>query len=889
MATTTLRPSADSYKNNVLFSTGAVMFSLLDDSPDDDATYIRVPPLIYSTQAYAVLNWPDTVTLAANQRIRAVRLRCRARLHLFSNGYAASVAMALRDGRNGKRDFAEKFTTGSTVAGPFTGTWRTAPPKSWGQSTWTAYILSLTQSDIIWYRAATGGSAATGEQLRVSELYMDVDIRDQAVVSAVTVAGNTTTTRPTVTWTYTPNADLDLQVAYRLKIFSSAQYGITGFNPETSPSTWDSGEVSGNSTTATVGKDLLNGATYKAYVKAAASFNGTRWFSAWDLSSSFAMGLQSLTLPTLLVTPDTTVPWLRNVITINHNLNLLTLDESSAEATVGTWQNIGNTTVARSLAQQASGLASISLTATAAADMNVKTADAGYRVEAGVSYTFLAQFRANTTARSCQIGYAFYDRTGTIIGASTFSGSVTDSNANFNAQATVTVVAPANAVTVSLRAKVIAPAAGEVHYMDKISVSTSASTTWASGGYLGTAYALVEVCRASQAPRNLVTAQVAQGGDVLRTADGFFPSGTFSRAMYDMQQRNRGEGSIRWELLDASNTKLYIGYPATAFPNSEQVYALPVVPGRTYTVGVWAKASASTTSQLNLQCLDKDGGSIGGATSGGSISITTSWQLFTATVTPAAGAVWVRPHLDNSSSVVDRNVWVNQVVMQVGSSVDTSPAPPSQAVIDWEPVRGADTGQLIPSSDPGDGISVLMDNEVPPGHTLFYRARLIVPETTAYPALSSDVTPYVATMMDPPGQGIWVLRDPEVANATVRCRAVSLSESRHEESGVAYPARRYRWGDDSQRAVVVSDFIGGTDGELEMWVDAEEEWTLLDTLLATQRVLWLIFPDFGAKYVRLTQDRSWSRESERSTGGAGITINWRRKIKVSYVETARPV
>ena len=182
-----------------------------------------------------------------------------------------------------------------------------------------------------------------------------------------------------------------------------------------------------------------------------------------------------------------------------------------------------------------------------------------------------------------------------------------------------------------------------------------------------------------------------------------------------------------------------------------------------------------------------------------------------------------------------------------------------------------------------------MDNEVPPGHTLFYRARLIVPETTAYPALSSDVTPYVATMMDPPGQGIWVLRDPEVANATVRCRAVSLSESRHEESGVAYPARRYRWGDDSQRAVVVSDFIGGTDGELEMWVDAEEEWTLLDTLLATQRVLWLIFPDFGAKYVRLTQDRSWSRESERSTGGAGITINWRRKIKVSYVETARPV
>ena len=77
MTTTVLRPSADSYRSNVTLSTGSTMFSLVDDSPDDDATYFRAPPLIYSTQAYAVLNWPDTVTLTATAARNSLPARLR--------------------------------------------------------------------------------------------------------------------------------------------------------------------------------------------------------------------------------------------------------------------------------------------------------------------------------------------------------------------------------------------------------------------------------------------------------------------------------------------------------------------------------------------------------------------------------------------------------------------------------------------------------------------------------------------------------------------------------------------------------------------------------------------------------------------------------------------
>ena len=882
MTTTVLRPSADSYRSNVTLSTGSTMFSLVDDSPDDDATYFRAPPLIYSTQAYAVLNWPDTVTLTATQRIRAVRLRSRLRLHAFSNGYGAKVAYALRDGRNGKRGPQEEFFTGSTVAREFAGTWQTKPPPSWGQTTWTAYILTLTQSDVIWYRAA----GSTGEQLRVSELYMDVDIRDQPVVSAVTAAGYTTSTRPTVSWTYTPDADNDLEIAYQVKVFSSTQYGLAGFNPDTSLSTWDSGQVSGNSVAATVGKDLLNGATYKIYVRAAASFNGSRWWSAWDLTSAFTVGLTSFSAPTLTVVGDNTVPWLRNVLTLVGNQNMLTDDEASMETTIGTWQNIGNATVVRSNTFAAYGAWSLRLTSVAGGDMTVKTADAGYRVEGGVSYTFLAQFRTAVSARSCQVGVAWYDRTGAIIGAAAFGSSVTDSSANFNAQATLTAAAPANAVWASMRARVLATgAASEVHYIDKVSMSPSSSTTWMPGGYLGTAYTLVERMVATSTQRNMAPAQLASGGDLYRTADGFQASGSLSRTAYDRSTRYQGEGCIRWEVLDTTS-KLYVGYPSAAIANADQPYAIPAVSGRQVTFGLRAKASATFSSQLNLQCLDKDGANVGAATNGGGISITTSFQSFTATITPGAGTVYVRPHLDNTASVVDVAVFVDWCVYQLGATVDATPAPAGPNLPAWEPVRGADSGELVVPSDPGDQVITLFDNEVPPGCVVYYRARSIVDETTLAPALSSDLTPYVSTMLDPPGQGIWVLRDPEVATNTIRVHTVNMSESIHEEAGVAYPARPFTWDGQSQRAVVNSDFIGGHDGSMEIWCDSEEEWTMLKRLLSTQRTLWLIFPTGGGRWVRLLGDRTWTRESPRTM--TGTVSYWRRPITVPFVEHDRP-
>jgi hypothetical protein len=77
----------------------------------------------------------------------------------------------------------------------------------------------------------------------------------------------TTTARPTITWTFA--GDGLAQNRFQVKIFTAAQYGIGGFDPETSPNTVDSGvQVStSNSWTCTV--NLPNSTTYRAYVKCA--------------------------------------------------------------------------------------------------------------------------------------------------------------------------------------------------------------------------------------------------------------------------------------------------------------------------------------------------------------------------------------------------------------------------------------------------------------------------------------------------------------------------------------------------------------------------------------------------------------------------------------------
>lgn len=120
--------------------------------------------------------------------------------------------------------------------------------------------------------------------IRITEVLVNITYNERPTVSAVLPSTVTTTTRPTITWTYT-DPDGDLQERARVKIFSSAEYGAGGFDPETSAATYDSGVLYQPTTSHRIDEDLVVGSTYKWYVKAADRGSAGN-YSTWVASSA---------------------------------------------------------------------------------------------------------------------------------------------------------------------------------------------------------------------------------------------------------------------------------------------------------------------------------------------------------------------------------------------------------------------------------------------------------------------------------------------------------------------------------------------------------------------------------------------------------------------------
>ena len=648
---------------------------------------------------------------------------------------------------------------------------------------------------------------------------------------------------------------------------------------------YDSGELTGAADNWTTPMGLLNGTTYKMYVAVAQDFKGLKWYSAWTASSSFTISLTPPPAPTLTVVQDNTVPNLRNNLTVSSNANLLTADDASADSTLGTWVNNTNTTLAQSATQVNYGANALRMTAIAAGVMSIRTATgtAGYPVKAGVTYTFLASFRASSTTRTVQVGAAFYNRSGTIIGSVAYGTGATDSNAAWT-QVSYQVAAPTGAVFCAVFLQVTSPALGEIHYADTVSMVTGASAAaWAPGGQIGTMSTVVERSWASAGARNLVHPQLWTAGSHEQTANGFFVTGSNSAVAVDTANYRTGGSAIRWDVFDTTS-KLYIGWPSGTDENPAPVYAIAAIPGAAYTFACYLKADAAFSATITLQCVDNHGNNVGSATTSGALALTTSWQQFTLAFTVPAGAVWVRPQINNSASVSERQVWLDDIQWVLGATVDTNAARGKGLPTVWEPVIGAGVGDLLLSSNPGDQARTVYDGAAPPGYTVIYRAWNNIPAAGATPALSSASTLYVPTMLNPPGRGVWVLRDPNDIDQSMQIHVVSpLPEAVTESTETFYPLRP----DDvegGQRPVVVSDYMGGYDGELNVLCDSEAEWLNLRELLAVRGVLWLVFPEFGGRYIRLT-GRSLERTTPRT--GFGSDSVWRRTIKLPFLHTGR--
>jgi hypothetical protein len=100
---------------------------------------------------------------------------------------------------------------------------------------------------------------------RVSEVYLDINYNVAATLTATGPSSPvTTTSTPTVTWTYVNNTDGLPQKASRTVIYTAAQIAAVGFVAGTSPGYADSGWVLGQQTQWIVDKPLPNG-SYTAY------------------------------------------------------------------------------------------------------------------------------------------------------------------------------------------------------------------------------------------------------------------------------------------------------------------------------------------------------------------------------------------------------------------------------------------------------------------------------------------------------------------------------------------------------------------------------------------------------------------------------------------------
>lgn len=336
-------------------------------------------------------------------------------------------------------------------------------------------------------------------------------------VNVLTPSGAvSTTSRPPVSWSYT-DADGDTQTHYQVRIFSQPGGTWVGFDPDVNVANliWDSGMVASTVTNSVIAPlDLANTTTYRAYVRITQSAFGL--VSAWDFND-FNTAYVQPTVPVLTVFTEQGMARVKINIAAQVD-NLLSANESSMETDSSAWSVVsGTATLANSAAQAQHGTKSTSITRnTTTGDTTISTAvgSAGFRVAPGMQYTFSAYARANSTTRNFKVGVAWYDVAGALIGAAVEGSTVSDSAANFNSRASVTAVAPVNAVFAAIRVTIVGAVATEVHYVDSVMVNRGGLVAFTLG--IGLDTWTYEIYRSI----DNVVFELVRGGDIVNTGLG---------------------------------------------------------------------------------------------------------------------------------------------------------------------------------------------------------------------------------------------------------------------------------------------------------------------------------------------------------------------------------
>jgi hypothetical protein len=467
MATYVLRPNAN-WNNASAFTisggSGSVHAALADNS---DSTFITrtstTVPASYEAEF-------GTQALASTERVEYVNLRART-----SIGTAGSIELSLGviTDRNGRTvSYSVPFSKANTLALSTLDTalkLTTAPNgEAWSQTLIDNLVVKFADNAI-----------ASGDRANLYELYVDVITTTQPTVTVTNPSGTITdTTFPSVTWTYA-DTDGDPQNAYEIKVFDSTTYGGASFSADTSTPTVTTGIVTSSNNGQTLEADLADGTTYRAYVRVAQLVNGSNYFSEWAYSQ-FTIDVDAPATPLITAFFDENSGAV--TLTVFGRTNSLSPNQSSLETNTAGWEAVTNCAIARSTAQASVGSASLEVTASSAGDAVASTTVATkFLVTANQEFSAIADFRAGTTTRSCQVGIRYLTSTGTTI--STTYGTVVSATSSAFVSANATVLAPPTATHAQVFIRIVGASSGGVHYVDKIAFHAGDAPVFTRGGF----------------------------------------------------------------------------------------------------------------------------------------------------------------------------------------------------------------------------------------------------------------------------------------------------------------------------------------------------------------------------------------------------------------------
>jgi hypothetical protein len=467
MATYILRPNAN-WNNASAFTisggSASVHAALADSS---DSTYITrssaTVPASYEAEF-------GTQTLAATEKVAYVNLRAKATI-----GTTGSIELSLGviTDRNGRTvSYSVPFSKANTLALSTLDTalkLTTAPNgAAWTQTLIDNLVVKFTDN-----------ATASGDRAGLYELFIDVVTTTQPTVTVTAPTSTITdTTFPSVVWTYA-DADGDPQNAYEIKVFDSTTYGGASFSADTSTPTVTTGIVTSSNNGQTLEADLADGTTYRAYVRVAQLVNGANYFSEWAYSQ-FTIDVDAPATPLITAFYDSQIGAV--TVTVFGRTNSLSVNQASFETNTTGWEAATNCAVARSTAQASIGSASMEVTASAAGDAVASTTiGTKFLVTANQEFSAIADFKAGSTTRSCQVGIRYLTTTGTTI--STTYGTAVSATSSAFVTASATVLAPPTATHAQVFIKIVSASSGGVHYVDKVAFHAGDEPVFTRGGF----------------------------------------------------------------------------------------------------------------------------------------------------------------------------------------------------------------------------------------------------------------------------------------------------------------------------------------------------------------------------------------------------------------------